>query len=253
MVAGGVALGGFGAGGAAAGAGALGPAGLALAFGSGVLGFIQARKQNKFLRQQAQFVRESALSQFKALGKQLTQIRTQALDNGLQISTQAQIEAGQAEAAFGGVSGTSISTVVASFASDVASDTAVIRRNRDAALDAVDAQKEDVFREASNQITQIGSQLKNPVIAGIMAGIGGIEAGISLDSAIGAAAQLNKMKEATERLGAATRQTGAISLTNSVLRRNYQTFLRAYSQRGFERTSGPFSNLRSSVKRFEFR
>ena len=228
---------------------AFGPASAALAFGSGVLGFIQARKQNKFLRRQAQFIRESALSSFKALSKQLTQIRTQALDNGLRISTDAQIEAGQVEASFGGVSGTSVSTVIASFASDVASDTAVIRRNRDAAVEAVDAQKQDVFREASNQISEISSQQKNPVLAGIIAGIGGLQAGISLDSAIGSAAQLQKMKDLTGQLGAATRQTGAIALANSVLRRNHESFVRAHSQRGFERIGGPLGNLQSSVKR----
>ena len=159
--------------GAAGAAGALGPASAALAIGFGVLGFAQAKRQNKFLRRQAQFVRESATAAFKALGKQLTQIRTQALDNALRISTDAQIEAGRAEAGFGGVSGVSVSTIVASFASDVASDTAVIQRNRDAMVDAVEAQKQDVFREASNQITQIGSQLNNHVIAGILAGLGG--------------------------------------------------------------------------------
>lgn len=220
-----------------------------LAIGFGVLGFAQARSQNKFLRRQAQFVRESALSAFKSFNKTLTQIRTQALDNGLRISTDAQIEAGRAEAAFGGVSGTSVSTVIASFASDVASDTAVIRRNRDAALDAVEAQKENVFREASNQISQIGSQQKNPVIAGILAGIGGLQAGISLDSAIGSAAQLKKMQEVNLRLGTATSQTGVIALSNSIALRNHNDWIRAYNQRAFGRATGELGNLRSSVKR----
>lgn len=249
MVAGGVGLAGFGAGGAgAAGASAFGPAGLALGIGFGVLGFAQARRQNRFLRRQAQFIRESALSSFKALNKTLTQIRTQALDNGLRISTDAQIEAGRAEAAFGGVSGTSVSTVIASFASDVASDTAVIRRNRDAALDAVEAQKENVFREASNQISQIGSQQKNPVIAGILAGIGGLQAGISLDSAIGSAAQLKKMKEASIRLGTATSQTGAIALANSVILRGAQEWITAHSQSRLRQFGDEAIGLRSSVK-----
>lgn len=234
--------------GAAGASAAIGPAGLALSLGFGVLGFAQARRQNKFLRRQAQFVRESALASFKALNKTLTQIRTQALDNGLRISTEAQIEAGRAEAAFGGVSGVSVSTMIASFASDVASDTAVIRRNRDAMLDAVDAQKQDVFREASNQISQIGAQQKNPVIAGILAGIGGLQAGISLDSAIGSAAQLKKMKELNDRLGTATSQTGALALANSVILRNGQEWVTAHSQRRLEQTRDPLAELGSSVK-----
>lgn len=219
-----------------------------LAIGFGVLGFAQTRRQNKFLRQQARFVGESALATFKSLNKQLTQIRTQALDNGLRISTDAQIEAGRAEATFGGVSGTSVSTVIASFASDVASDTAVIRRNRDAMLDAVEAQKQDVFRQASNQISQIGSQQQNPVIAGILAGIGGLQAGISLDSAIGSAAQLKKMSDVNIRLGTATAQTGAIALTNSMILRNAQDWITAHSQRRLERSLDPVAELGSSVK-----
>ena len=253
MVAGGVALGGFGAGGAGAAgaAGAFAPLGLALGFGLGVLGFAQARRRNKFLRQQAAFIGQAALSGFKALNKQLTQIRIQALDNGLRISTEAQIEAGRAEAVFGGVSGTSVSTTIASFASDVASDTAVIRRNRDAALDAVEAQKQDVFQQAQNQISQIGGQQQNPVIAGIMAGIGGLQAGLALDSAIGSAAQLKKMQEANEQLGTATSQTGAIALTNSIILRRHNEWLSAYNQRTFERVGSSLRNLQSSVKQLE--
>ena len=214
-----------------------------------MLGFAQARRRNKFLLQQAGFVGQAALSRFKALNKQLTQIRIQALDNGLRISTEAQIEAGRAEAAFGGVSGTSVSPTIAAFASDVASDTAVIRRNRDAALDAVEAQKQDVFQQAQNEITQIGAQQKNPGIAGIMAGIGGLQAGVALDSAIGSAAQVKNMNEASIQLGTATSQTGAIAQTNSVILRRHNEWLSAYNQRGFERISGPLTNLRSSVKR----
>ena len=221
---------------------------LALAIGFGVLGAAQASKRNKALQAQGRFVGESAAAHFKAIAKQRTQIRTQALDTSLRISTDAQIEAGRAEAGFGGVSGVSVSTIVASFASDVASDTAVIQRNRELMLDAVVAQKEDVFREASNQITQIGSQLKNPVIAGILAGIGGLEAGISLDSAIGSAAQLKKMKEASDRLGAATSQTGALGLSYSDLLRRGASWIEANSQRRLEQTRDPLAELGSSVK-----
>lgn len=221
---------------------------LTLGLGLGVLGAAQASKQNRFLRQQGRFVGESAAAHFKALAKQRTQIRTQALDTGLRISADAQIEAGRAEAAFGGVSGTSTSTIIASFASDVASDTAVIRRNRDAGLDALEAQKQDVFRDAQNQISQISSQMKNPAIAGILAGIGGLQAGISLSSAIGSAAQLKKMQEVNVRLGTATSQTGAIALSNSVVLRTFNDWIRAYNQRAFNRATNELGNFQSSVK-----
>lgn len=223
---------------------------ITLGIGLGVLGAAQASKQNRFLRQQGRFVGESAQAHFKALAKQRTQIRSQALDTGLRISTEAQVEAGRAEAAFGGVSGVSVSTVLASVASDVASDTAVIQRNRDAALDAVDSQKDDVFREASNEIRRIGSQMKNPVIVGIMAGIGGVQAGLSLGSAFKSVSQLNKMNEASVRLGTATSQTGAISLTNSVLRRNSQDWFTAHSRHRLGEFNSRVTQFQQSNKFF---
>lgn len=205
------------------------------AIGFGVLGISQARRQNRFVRRSAEAV-------FKSLDKQITQIRIKSIDDAITISSQAMIEAGRAEAAFGGVTGQSVSTILASFASDVASDTAVIRRNEEAALEAIEAQKEDISNQAA-------SQLKNPALAGILAGLSGFQAGLSLDAAVSQATRLKALKAFEDRLGAAGQQTGTIRLLNSMFQRDASGELLRTRQGMFGGLSDEAAGLRSSVKR----
>lgn len=229
-------------GGAGAGAGAAASAGALsfaapLAIGFGVLGIASARRQNRFLR-------ESAEAAFESLDKQITQLRIRTIDDAITISAQAQIEAGQAEAAFGGVTGASVSTILASFATDVAEDTAVLKRNEEAGIEAIEAQKEDVSNQAA-------SQLKNPAIAGILMGLSGFQAGLSLDAAAASADRLKALKLAEDRLGAVGQQRGTIDVLNATLRRDASNALLTTRRRIFGSLAGGVGALGSSIKALE--
>lgn len=177
---------------------------LAFASGSAIFGALGARSASKRIE-------KAAKANMEAIDDEITQVRIRSIDEMIGLSRRGRGITGEAQTVFAGRSGLSVNEILATLAADVAEDSAVLRRNRENAVDSLQAQKTAIVNQAQ-------SQMQNPLLAGVSAGLAGFSTGMEIGGAFNAvqaakeAIKTNRTMFEFARVGGVMDQAAAIML-----------------------------------------